>query len=111
MGSWFGDLNQRDKLKEQKKRLQDYLGSKTDAMSAGNVSGKDSFSITCGMLKANPIGAILPILESTKWYYSRSLKRILSNFYYSVRHTTTLLSGVRKSRMRPCGKDFAMRGN
>jgi len=98
-------MNSRDKLKEQKKRLRHYPDSNLDVTSVGNVLERVSFFTTYGMLRENPIGTILPILQNTKRHYYHSLKRTPSNFYYSVRHTTTLLSGVRRSRMRPCGSD------
>jgi len=98
-------MNQRDKLKEQKKRLWFYLGLNQDVMCVINGSVKALHFTTFTMLKENQCGQITTIQRTTNSLYFHLLKRILSNFYYFVRHIITLLSGVRRLRTKPCGSD------
>ena len=98
-------MNLRDKLKEQKKRLQGWLDLSPDVTSARRDWLVDLCFTTSIMLKENPTITTLKILQNINSLYYHMLKRTLANFYYYVRHITTLLSGVRKSRMRPCGND------
>jgi len=62
-------MNQRDKLKEQKKRLQDYLGLDQDVMYAGDLLEGDSRFTTFTIQKVSPIIATLKIPQNTKWSY------------------------------------------
>ena len=89
-------MNQRDNLKEQKKRLQNYLDSKNDAMFVGSYSEGDLCFITSTMWKVSPTGHLMEIPPSTNWHYSPSSRGTLSNFYSYVRHIITLLSGGRR---------------
>ena len=103
-------MNQRDKLKEQKKRLQDYQNSNQGVMYAESYSVEGSSFITFTMWKDSPTIMILKTLQNINSLYSLLLKRILANFYYSVRHITILLSGVKRSRMKLCGSDSVRLG-
>jgi len=103
-------LNQKQMLKEQKKRLQDYRDSNPDVMYVGNRSVVDLYFTISTMSKTNHTIPTLRIPRNTNLPYYHMLRRILSNFYFSVKHTITSLNGVRRSRMKPCGNDSVKRG-
>jgi len=89
-------MNQRDKLKQQKKRLQHYHSSRLDAMSAGSLLGRTTLSIISGMLRESLTVRIIKIIQNTKWQYYLLSKETPFSSYSSANHITILSSGGRR---------------
>lgn len=89
-------MNQRDKLKDQKKRLQHYHSLSHDVMSAENRLARTTLSTTANTLRESLTGKIIRILRVTSLQSYPSSRRTQINSISSVNPIITLSSGVRK---------------
>ena len=103
-------MNQRDKLKVQKKRLRHYHSLRLDVMSAENRLVRTLLSTTANMLRESLTGKIIRILRVTSLQSYPSSERIQNNSYSYAKSTITLSGGEQRSKMKDYGEDSVGQG-
>ena len=103
-------MNQRDKLKVQKKRLRHYHSLRLDVMSAENRLARTSLSTTANTLAESLTGKIIRILRVTSLQSYPSSRGTQNNSISSVNPIITLSGGEQRSKMKDYGEDSVGQG-
>lgn len=103
-------MNQRDKLKDQKKRLQDYHSSSLDVMCAENRLARTMLSTTANTLAESLTGKIIRILRVTSLQSYPSSVGTQTNSYSCANPITTSSGGEQRSKMRGYGEGSVGQG-